>query len=525
MKWLKRLAIALGLLLLLAALGVALLYRRLARPNEHVGETVSAADRDAEAVRLRALGLSVPDGGPVLERPYDVPLSSRAYVVPAAWIPPPPKQIVASFGSVRASALLRDLPVLRRAMERSYGGWESAERRGLDWARWFDDWRAALEGAGDRDLSMDEAFAPMDRLAEIRIDNHTNIPAMRVATSSLSQSARISGRPRAPCTIVESADGKQTPLRPGDLGEQPRRALAPSSDLARLEEVSYLALPSRLGVLRRVKCGDEWLDLAGGVPRGTSIFSLLRAERQRQEIEVRRLPGGVLYVRLPTFARGNYQDLDARARGWPAASDGDRALLFDLRGNGGGGSQLAWPVLDRYLDRKRLPSLEAMRVTVAKSCLYPALRWNLWNHDGEAWQPGLDALFAPAPEGCPRRLEVSPGTLRWRRGKPKQGLAGKRIVVWVDGGCGSDCEYLMQQLGALPETVVVGTNSGGVCEFIQPGLGVLPGTRLAFRFALGASDFYGDGRSVDGHGLDVDVLLRDDEGWTPEKVAGLVPLF
>ena len=81
------------------------------------------------------------------------------------------------------------------------------------------------------------------------------------------------------------------------------------------------------------------------------------------------------------------------------------------------------------------------------------------------------------------------------------------------------------QLGALPETVVVGTNSGGICQYIQPGLGVLPNTRLAFRFALGERDVYGDGRSVDGHGLDVDVLLREDQGWTPERVAKLLPLF
>ncbi|HVE83335.1 MAG TPA: hypothetical protein VND93_10830, partial [Myxococcales bacterium] len=42
--------------------------------------TVSAADRAAEAARLTALGLRVPDGGIVLERPWDQPFTRRSFV-------------------------------------------------------------------------------------------------------------------------------------------------------------------------------------------------------------------------------------------------------------------------------------------------------------------------------------------------------------------------------------------------------------------------------------------------------------
>jgi len=38
---------------------------------------------------------------------------------------------------------------------------------------------------------------------------------------------------------------------------------------------------------------------------------------------------------------------------------------------------------------------------------------------------------------------------------------------------------------------------------------VLPHTGLPYRIALGRSDFYGDNRSVDGYGLDVDIVLPD----------------
>jgi hypothetical protein len=42
---------------------------------------------------------------------------------------------------------------------------------------------------------------------------------------------------------------------------------------------------------------------------------------------------------------------------------------------------------------------------------------------------------------------------------------------------------------------------------IQPGYSVLPHTGLHYRIALGRSDPYGDNRSVDGYGLDVDLVL------------------
>jgi hypothetical protein len=44
---------------------------------------------------------------------------------------------------------------------------------------------------------------------------------------------------------------------------------------------------------------------------------------------------------------------------------------------------------------------------------------------------------------------------------------------------------------------------------IQPGYSVLPHTGLRYRIALGRSDPYGDNRSVDGYGLDVDVVLPE----------------
>ena len=69
--------------------------------------------------------------------------------------------------------------------------------------------------------------------------------------------------------------------------------------------------------------------------------------------------------------------------------------------------------------------------------------------------------------------------------------------------------------------MVVGTNTFGVAEYIQPGYSVLPHTRLPFRIALGTSDGYGDHRSFDGYGFDVDVLLSTEADSDPRNLIAL----
>ena len=82
-----------------------------------------------------------------------------------------------------------------------------------------------------------------------------------------------------------------------------------------------------------------------------------------------------------------------------------------------------------------------------------------------------------------------------------------RIIALVNSRCGSDCELFTAQLASLRETIVAGENTYGVGQFIQPGYSVLPSTGLEYRIALGRSDMYGDNRSFDGYGLDVDILV------------------
>ena len=125
----------------------------------------------------------------------------------------------------------------------------------------------------------------------------------------------------------------------------------------------------------------------------------------------------------------------------------------------------------------------------------------------------MDGLFAPSPPGCPVSVDEKPAEWDYRRHTvTAEAPAGKpRLLVLVDNECGSDCEFLTAILAAEKGSVVAGENTFGVGQFIQPGYFILPNTRIKFRIALGMSDVYGDGRSLDGYGLDVDVVLPTEE--------------
>ena len=58
-------------------------------------------------------------------------------------------------------------------------------------------------------------------------------------------------------------------------------------------------------------------------------------------------------------------------------------------------------------------------------------------------------------------------------------------------------------------------------QFIQPSHMVLPRTRVAFRIARGMADPYGDSRSIDGYGLDVDVLLPTRASQSRDAIVAL----
>jgi hypothetical protein len=217
----------------------------------------------------------------------------------------------------------------------------------------------------------------------------------------------------------------------------------------------------------------------------------------------------------------------------PASAGRERLLIIDLRMNSGGDEQLN--ALNRWVDLSKLESAVKESRTQPKSCLYDALRWGYTQVSSLNMKPPLsgglrneiqgelDSLFQPGAEGCPRAVEREQSKWNYNRHRfPAPAPVGRpRLMLLTDGGCGSDCEFMVYVLAAVEGSVVVGEATYGVCQFIQPGYFILPHTRLHFRIALGRSDLYGDDRSVDGYGLGADIVLAGDDAHAPETILRL----
>lgn len=504
-------------LILLLLLGIFGLLEKIAHRPSPVRMTLTSAEIEAESAQLKQSGLIVPGGSFLKEHPFGPPWSPHSLLVPSNWNAEP-FLIRALLGShfVRADLLLADLDVLEPVMERAYGGWDSAAARGWNWNQWFSDWRKKLAQKGSAEISFNEAFAPIDALIAFQRDNHTQIPLSRWTTSAGSQTALLSAAPTAPCTEIR-AGNQFFSIAADDAGQQVRTAKLWRSGVKNLADTNYISMPTSYGTPQAVNCGGVWIGLqqVENHAVGGLFLMLHRLERlvkpDRPRIE--RIGVGIVYARLPVFNSSNYEYLSRV--GWAKRQSGDRVLIVDLRDNGGGDGQYGLDVLKDWLDERKMVPFEDIGSQLTSSCLYEPLRWNEAVQSASGILPSqkkfvqkmLDRMAQPYPPGCPRTEDIKAPkwTYLQRHFEPRPG--DLRIIALVNSGCGSDCEWITAELASLPETIVMGTNTFGVIQFIQPGYSVLPHTGLRYRIALGRSDYYGDNRSVDGYGLDVNVVI------------------
>lgn len=488
---------------------------------------LSPAERQADTEWLKSLGLKVPDGGVLLESPFAAPLSRRSFLMPiSAWSQPDPREVT-------ASAFRQDLAVLRTIMQKAYGGWDSAIKLGWDWDRWFADWDRDLAARGEAKLALADAFAPFQRLEQVQLDNHSGPMSDLVDFGSGSLTAVLEGPPAGPCTAMRTGAGELLPLNRKDPAQLPRRARILRDGDPQPVEGFYLSYPERRGKASAVECGGNWISLRtwDASARRDDITALAGQPWNRPSY--RMLDENIGYLRLATFTKPNNELLRALLASLPESAGREKLLVIDLRQNGGGDSMVG--SLDRWIDVAALrPALHWNR-RLPQSCVYDALRWGYTQITSKSLQPPisdalrrtlqrqLDHLFEPTPEGCPVEVEEQHSDWDYRRhdssGKPAAGRP--RLMLLADRGCGSDCEYSVYVLAALPGSVVVGESTYGVGQFIQPGFFILPHTHLRFRIALGTSDTYGDGRSFDGYGLGPDIVLGSEDRNKPEAILKL----
>ena len=526
---LRVLAGILGMLVLFLILVFLILERAVHRPSPlHANLTPEEIER--EDARLKQVGLVLRDGSFLEEHPFAPPWTSHSLLMPAEWVtggPTPLARQLLGSHRVRADLLRSDLDVLEPVMERAYGGWDSAASRGWNWTEWFSNWRQQLAGKGNAQISFDEAFSAVDKLLAFQRDNHTQIPLDRfLMNGDGSQTAILASSPGAACSEIRAGNGLFQ-INPTDAGQRVRSAKLWISNAGQIDAAHYVAMPASYGAPQAVRCGGAWIPLQSIGSQG-SFRRFLGEVSSDNKTRIERLGDGIVYARLPTFDWSNYANL-SRA-GWATHQPGDRVLIVDLRNNGGGSYGYGHEALRGWIDESRMVSWEKFGKEVNASCLYPPFRWNeglvlgpgLVSGEKASLQMALDAIAQSYPEGCPRAVEATPAQWGYMQHKFAPPTNDLRIIALVNSRCGSDCELFTAQLASLRETIVAGENTYGVGQFIQPGYSVLPATGLKYRIALGRSDMYGDKRSFDGYGLDVDILVAEVDSLQKPQLRELV---
>lgn len=507
----------------LLACGFALLAILGAAPAASV--SVPKSERDAENARWASLGVHVPPGGLVLEHPYAAPYSNRSFVVPYAWY----SKFYASLRKnkdvpVSAASLRRDLPVLEFLLQKAYAGYEPAVQRGWNWNAMFRKWDAQLARAGTKKLSVKEAFAPWSAFERVQLDNHSGVAGVRAFLSG-SVSAVLARNPHGACSALHVSGGGTAALSVHDAGQQPHAVQ--SWDGSKLTPAWYVSYPERLGVASSIICGGKQIALTQTA--STKPLSQTPVYQTWQN--------GIAYVRMPTFSDANNEALRKALSSAPQLGK-ERLVILDLRGNQGGNAPS--DVLTNWFAESAIENAGSMSQIGTTSCFQTALFFNLQEQLAgglkppvstglqQALQQLVDSLKGSATPGCEVQPDVRRGDrdLRDHRFSVQANDQGQtRVLALVDSGCGSDCEYLTYVLSGLPDSVIAGTSTFGIMGFTQPGYFVLPYSRVPFRVALSRTDAYGDGRSVDGYGITVDVLLSTEQSQSKAALLALAKLL
>jgi carboxyl-terminal processing protease len=203
--------------------------------------------------------------------------------------------------------------------------------------------------------------------------------------------------------------------------------------------------------------GDDGTRVSLTVQRGgaTQSLTLTRRSLTTSDVSVDDLPGSILAIRLHAFTRGvGRQVRDALAND-PAAHSG--GVILDLRGNPGGLLDEAVEVASAFLDGGPVVSYER--------------------------------------RGAPDRvLQALPG-----------GDTATPLAVLVDGSSASAAEVVAAALQDRSRAVIVGQRTYGKGSVQEP-FRLQDGSALELTVGRYLTP---SGRSIDGHGVEPDVLVPD----------------
>ena len=212
---------------------------------------------------------------------------------------------------------------------------------------------------------------------------------------------------------------------------------------------------------------------------------------------------GILVVTIPTFVLA--ADSPAHLEVLAAIRDRNpRAIVFDLRGNGGGSDAFAWTIGMELAGKGEtlppMPTRDRNSLYSVASLVNSAAAVAITGYQAEL-RTCFDGMIASgrtlddAPTSdpvCPSATDEPTGAVGRRRSR----YTGP-IVALVDRGCASSCEGMVWVLRAFPNATFVGTHTTGALAFGNLGELVLPHSKITFGAGMRAFE----------------LGMRDDEGF------------
>lgn len=221
---------------------------------------ITPAAIEAEQQFLKDLGVKTADTDLILNLPYQLPPQTvNAFVVPHEYY-----NLSRRPEFVNPSELIQDLQILEFTMSQQYAGWDLAATRGLDWERFFNNWKLELQTLPNQPIDAEKAFKYFSRLYEYLIDNHSGpVIKSRELIRFESQSAFLEKAPKGICKNLISKSGKKTLLSTVDTSQQPGSVqfMRFNGKFNNLQSGYAISWPQNIQDVRSIECQNETINL------------------------------------------------------------------------------------------------------------------------------------------------------------------------------------------------------------------------------------------------------------------------
>lgn len=384
---------------------------------------------------------------------------------------------------IKTHNLIKDLYFLEKHLRLIYGGWERAKQRGLNWEKFFRQWRADLRKQTIT-VTPAEAFASWEHFEQIQFDNHFCQGKWRYV----------------PDLTFKKLTTQKSKYENYDL----TKIVNIYADNSIIKNRVFIS-PKKES-FRQIKLRKKKLD------------KLINQFAPANSVTLKIIDKKYAYFRIPTMNSANIQQL--RTLIIPKDIRNTELLIVDLRNNGGGNCLGFW---------EKIVEIAGVQNDISnfnfdlkfKSNMYSRLMSLAFSLSGFL----LDRKNTPDNmfEKLRSKSEIYSKNIQNKNVYMKKFRASKKpIVLLVNRYVASDAEALLVMVSTIKNSIIIGENSSGTCEFVQPGVLFLPNTGLQIMIPRGVNNDIPKGQKrIDGIGFSPDLYLSDTS-WDRKSIMNLI---